>query len=142
MSSWLKEERLQNVSSGKVVLDASAILAVIYGELGSDKLTPELLAHALVSSVNVSEVHSKLIAKGWDVEQAWEDCTGVADQIAPFSVEQAKTAGRLILSTRSSGLSLGDRACLALALEQNATVYTADRSWKNLKLDLRINVIR
>jgi len=40
------------------------------------------------------------------------------------------------------GLSLGDRACLALALQMKASVYTADRSWKNLKLDLRINVIR
>ena len=130
------------MNSNSVVLDASAILAVIHGEPGSDKLQPELLAKALVSSVNLAEVQSKLVAKGWDVEKAWEDCTGVVDQIVPFTVEQAKTAGSLIAQTRSLGLSLGDRACLALALDLKAPVYTADRSWKNLRLDLRINVIR
>jgi len=130
------------VNSNKVVLDASAILAVIHGEPGSDKLSPELLANALVSSVNLAEVHGKLVAKGWDIEHAWEDCSGLADQVSPFTMAQAKSAGSLILATRSLGLSLGDRACLALALEVKAPVYTADRSWKNLKLDLRINVIR
>jgi ribonuclease VapC len=130
------------VNSNKVVLDASAILAVIYGEPGSDKLTAELLAHSLVSTVNLAEVHTKLVAKGWDTEQAWEDCAGVVDQLLPFTAAQAKSVGSLIVATRSFGLSLGDRACLALALEYKAPVYTADRSWKNLKLDLRINVIR
>jgi ribonuclease VapC len=130
------------VNSNKVVLDASAILAVIHGEPGSDKLYPELLANALVSSVNLAEVQSKLVAKGWDLEQAWEDCSSVVDQVLPFTMAHAKSAGSLILATRSLGLSLGDRACLALALEVKAPVYTADRSWKNLKLDLRINLIR
>jgi ribonuclease VapC len=130
------------MNSNSAVLDASAILAVIYGEHGAEKLTPELLANSLVSSVNLAEVHSKLVARGWDVEQAWDDSTSVVGQILPFTMEQAKTAGNLFLTTRSLGLSLGDRACLALALEHNALVYTAERSWKNLKLDLRINLIR
>ncbi|HSP05879.1 MAG TPA: type II toxin-antitoxin system VapC family toxin, partial [Acidobacteriota bacterium] len=117
-------------------------LAVIYSERGADRLSPELLAKAVVSSVNLAEVHSKLVASGWDIEQAWEDCTGVVDQISPFTMDQAKHTGRLILKTRSLGLSLGDRACLALALERNAPVYTADRSWKNLKLAIPIHVIR
>jgi ribonuclease VapC len=130
------------VNSNKVVLDASAILAVIHGEHGSGKLSAALLANSVVSSVNLAEVHSKLVAKGWDAEQAWEDCLGVVDQVVPFSMEHAKRTGSLILATRSIGLSLGDRACLALALELKAVVYTADRSWKNLKIDLRINSIR
>ena len=130
------------MSANKVVLDASAILAVIHGEPGSEKLPPELLANALVSSVNAAEVHGKLLAKGWDADQAWEDCVGIVDQVLPFTVEHARNTGSLILLTRAMGLSLGDRACLALALELKAPVYTADRSWKNLKLDLRITVIR
>jgi ribonuclease VapC len=130
------------VSSNSIVLDASAVLAVIHGEQGSDKLPPELLADAMISSVNLAEVQSKLVAKGWDIEQAWEDATGVVDQVVPFSMEHAKMAGGLISDTRSLGLSLGDRACLALALSHDAPVYTADRSWKNLKLGLRIHVIR
>lgn len=130
------------MSSTRVVLDASVILAVIHGERGSEKLSPELLANAFVSSVNLAEVYGKLVAKGWEAAQAWEDSVGVVGQVLPFTVEQAKRTGTLTSSTRPIGLSLGDRACLALALELKAEVYTADRSWKSLKLDLRINSIR
>ena len=124
------------------MLDSSAVLAIIYGERGADKLTPELLANAVMSSVNLAEVHSKLVASGWDTEQAWEDCVGVVDRILPFTMDHARRTGNLIPKTRSPGLSLGDRACLALALEQNAPVYTADRSWKSLKLPIPVHVIR
>ena len=130
------------MKSSNAVLDASAVLAAIYREPGADKLSPGMLATALISSVNLAEVHGKLVAQGWDVEQAWEDCSGIVDQVMPFTTQQAKRTGSLIAITRPSGLSLGDRACLALALEYNAAVYTADRSWKNLKLDLQIIVIR
>lgn len=130
------------MSSNRVVLDASAVLAVLYREPGAEKLSPELLARALISSVNLVEVHSKLVAQGWDIEQAWEDCAGVVDQVAPFTMEQAKRTGSLVSITRPLGLSLGDRACLALALELKVPVYTADRSWRSLKLDLRIHTIR
>jgi PIN domain nuclease of toxin-antitoxin system len=130
------------VNSTNAVLDSSAVLAVIYQERGADKLSPELLANAVMSSVNLAEVHSKLVADGWDAEQAWEDCVGVVDQILPFTMDHAKRTGSLILQARSLGLSLGDRACLALALEHNAPVYTADRSWKNLRLPIPVHVIR
>lgn len=130
------------MNSSKVVLDASAILALIYGEEGSKNLTAELLARSLVSSVNLAEVHSKLVTKGWSVERAWQDCTGVVDQVLPFTIEQAKMVGTLIQTTRSLGISLGDRACLALALSLQAPVYTAERSWKNLKLNIPVHVIR
>jgi len=130
------------VNSNNIVLDASAVLAALYREPGADKLSPELLARAFISTVNLAEVHSKLVALGWDIEQAWKDCSGIVDRVVPFTMEQAKRTGSLVSITRPLGLSLGDRACLALALEQNAPVYTTDRSWKNLKLDLRIVVIR
>lgn len=130
------------MNSNSAVLDSSVILAVIHGEPGSDKVLPELLANSIVSSVNLAEVQGKLVSKGWDAEQAWEDATGVIDRVVPFSLEHARTVGNLISETRSLGLSLADRACLALGLALNAPVYTADRSWKNLKLGLRINVIR
>lgn len=130
------------MNSIKVVLDSSAVLAIIYRERGADKLSPELLANAVMSSVNLAEVHSKLVASGWDAEQAWEDCVGVVDQILPFTADHAKRTGSLILKAHSLGLSLGDRACLALGLSLNAPVYTADRSWKNLKLPVAVHVIR
>jgi ribonuclease VapC len=124
------------------VLDASAVLAIIHQEPGSEKLPPDLLFNAASSTVNLAEVQGKLVSKGWTPTEAWQDATGVIDEAVPFTAEQAKTAGSLISQTRPLGLSLGDRACLALALELGAPVYTADRSWKNLKVGVRIHVIR
>ena len=130
------------MNSNNVILDASAVLAALYREPGADKLSPELLARALISAVNLAEVQSKLVSLGWDANKAWKDCAGIVDQVVPFTMEQAERTGDLVSTTRSSGLSLGDRACLALALELNAPVYTADRSWKNLKLAVPIHIIR
>ena len=124
------------------VLDASAILAVIHQERGWEKLPPELLAEAVVSTVNLSEVVGKLVLSGWSDRDAWEDPTSLVREILPFTPEHARIAGNLIAETRPLGLSLADRACLALALDLKAPVYTADRSWKKLKLGLRIHLIR
>jgi ribonuclease VapC len=125
-----------------IVLDASALLAVLNQEAGSDKLTPELLSDAASSTVNLAEVHSKLVSQGGDPEEAWEDTLGPIREAVPFTAEHAKIAGSLVSQTRALGLSLGDRACLALGLALKAPVYTADRSWKSLKLGIRIHVIR
>jgi ribonuclease VapC len=69
-------------------------------------------------------------------------CLGISGGDVPFTTDHAKAAGRLIAKTPTLGLSLGDRACLALGLAVQAPVYTADRSWKNLKVGVRIHVIR
>lgn len=130
------------MNSNKVVLDASALLAVIQGETGADKLTPDLLGGAVVSSISLAEVHNKLVAKGWDVEHAWQDSLGVIGEVLPFTSDQARAVGTLIPSTRPFGLSLADRACIALALELKCPLYTADRSWKHLKVGVRILCIR
>lgn len=124
------------------VLDASAILAVIQQERGSEKLPPELLAEAVVSTVNLSEVVGKLVLSGWPHDHAWQDATSMVREILPFTMEHARIAGNLIAPTRPLGLSLADRACLALALDLKAPIYTADRSWKKLKLGLRMHLIR
>lgn len=124
------------------VLDASAVMAVLNQEPGFEKLTPNLLSNACCSSVNMAEVLGKLVERGIQPDDAWDDVIAVVHQILPFNIEHAKTAGRLIAQTRASGLSLGDRSCLALALDLNAPVYTADRSWKNLKLAVPIHIIR
>jgi len=125
-----------------IVLDASAILAVINGEPGAEKLTPALLARALGSAVNLAEVHTKLVSRGWTSEQAWEDATSPVREVLPFDVEQARIAGDLVTQTRHLGLSLGDRACLALGVALNVPVYTAEKAWKRVRLGVRIHVIR
>ena len=130
------------MNSSKVVLDSSALLAVIHQEAGCEKLSPALLANSTVSTVNLAEVQSKLVVSGWKRQEAWEDTTSAVGEIMEFTAEQAELAGSMIVETRSLGLSLGDRACLALAISLNSPVYTADRAWKNLKLGVRIHVIR
>jgi len=126
----------------KIVLDASALLALLNQEQGAQKLTPELLREATSSTVNLAEVQTKLVREGGDPDEAWELALAPIAEVEPFSSEQAKIAGALVKETRSLGLSLGDRACLALAITLKAPVYTTDRDWKNLKLGLRIHVIR
>jgi PIN domain nuclease of toxin-antitoxin system len=124
------------------VLDASVLLVVLNGEPGADKLTPQLLQAATSSTVNLAEVQSKLVSQGIDPEEAWEATLSPIREAAAFTNEQAKIAGNLVPQTSRFGLSLGDRACLALGIALKAPVYTADRLWKNLKLGIRIHVIR
>jgi PIN domain nuclease of toxin-antitoxin system len=130
------------VNSNNVVLDASALLAVLNREPGADTLTTELMSHAVISAVNLAEVQRKLVTRGINPDAAWGAALTAVGEVTTFTVQHAKTAGSLIAETRSLGLSLGDRACLALALALKAPVYTADRAWKKLKLGVRIHVIR
>lgn len=125
-----------------VVLDASAVLALLGGESGSEKLTFEVLKDAICSTVNLAEVQGKLVGRGIEAEVAWQAAMSALRASVPFTDEHAKIAGSLITRTKSAGLSLGDRACLALAISLNAPVYTADRSWKDLKIGVRIHSLR
>lgn len=126
----------------RIVLDASVLLAVLNREPGADKLTPQLLNVATSSTVNLAEVQSKLVNRGLSPQEAWEATLSPIREPTAFTAEHAMSAGNLIVETRALGLSLGDRACLALGLALSAPVYTADKSWKSLKLGLRIHVIR
>lgn len=126
----------------RVVLDASALLALLGSEPGAEKLSPELLSEAICGTVNLAEVQSKLMRWGLADDDAWEAASGAVREIMVFTAEQARIAGSLITETSALGLSLGDRACLALAICLKAPVYTADRLWKNLKLGIRIHVLR
>ncbi len=129
------------MNSNKLVLDSSAILAIVNAEPGHEKLTDELLAGAVASTVNLAEVQAKLVSRGWPAHLAWQDANGPIEEAVSFEPEHARLAGDLWAHTKHLGLSLGDRACLALALTLNAPVCTTDKSWKNLKLNLPIHVI-
>jgi ribonuclease VapC len=100
------------------------------------------LASALLSSVNLCEIHTKLIEKGIASAQSWNRIATLQCDVCAFTAEQGRVAAELIRVTRRFALSLGDRACLALAIDRKAKVYTADRNWKNLSLDIEIEVIR
>jgi ribonuclease VapC len=126
----------------RIVLDASAVLAILNGEAGADRLTPRLLSDATISTVNLAEVQSKLVSRGLDPDDAWDAALGPIRKSEPFTSEQARIAGDLVAQTRPFGLSLADRACLALGIALGAVVYTADRSWKGLRIGIRIHHIR
>jgi ribonuclease VapC len=126
----------------KIVLDASAILALLNDEPGAEKITPELLSRATTSAVNLAEVQTILVREGGDPDESWALAVDPIPSVEPFTAEHARIAGTLIQKTTSLGLSLGDRACLALALALEAPVYTTDRLWKKLKLGIPIYFLR
>ena len=126
----------------EVVFDASAILALLQQEPGAEKLTNEIRKNAVVSTVNLAEVQSKLVKMRNEPERAWEAALSSIAVVEPYTIEQAKIAGSMIATTEKYGLSLGDRCCLALAIELKAPVYTTEQAWKNLKVGIPIHVIR
>jgi PIN domain nuclease of toxin-antitoxin system len=116
------------------IFDTSAVLAVVFDEPGAEQAARWLQADdALISSVNLAEVWSKLRDRGMSEDDVQAIIQHLPLQVAPFSTQQARAAGRLRPATRALGLSLGDRCCLALATEHaGATVITADRPWAGL----------
>jgi PIN domain nuclease of toxin-antitoxin system len=128
------------------VLDASALLALVNEEPGFHRVAETITAGALVSAVNWAEVLAKLVVAGGDPNEITAmalPTAGVGQlQLVPFDDEQARQSARLIRHTRSLGLSLADRAALALAELRNLRVLTTDRAWRSLRLSIRIEVIR
>lgn len=123
------------------VLDSSAVLAVVLNEPGAN-LVKTGVKGVGISAVNLTEVISKLCDQLFSKEQIGLIVGGLDLEVAPFDESQAIAAGHLRAANRHKGLSLGDRACLALAIREKATVLTADRSWSNLDLGIEIKVIR
>jgi PIN domain nuclease of toxin-antitoxin system len=124
-----------------VVLDASAVLAVINAEPGAERVI-ELLDGALVSSVNHAEVMTKLAEQGIGRDLARATVLKIGVQVVEYGIDLADRTGELRPQTRYLGLSLADRACLALAERERLPVLTADHSWKSLMLGIDIRLIR
>jgi len=124
-----------------VVLDSSAVLALIAGEPGS-QIVSDALDGAVISAVNVAEVVSKLIERQAPDRDAMEVVRALQFSVIPFDADQAEAAGILRRPTRHLGLSLGDRACLQLAHKLGREVLTADRSWADLDIGVRVRMIR
>ena len=113
------------------VLDASAVLALLFGETGADAVRPRIRG-GLISTVNVAEVLAKLVDKGLPPEEAARAVDMIGMEPVPLSVEQAQLSAALRSATRIVGLSLGDRSCLALARERGLPAVTAERCWPEI----------
>jgi len=130
-----------------VVLDSSALLAFLREEPGAGRVAIALERGASISAVNWSEVLTRLADLGFDLEaceRSFEASGALAAALAivPFDAEQARLAAELRASTRASGLSFGDRACLALAVHLEAAALTSDREWSTLALPVEIRLVR
>ena len=124
-----------------VVLDASAIMAALQLETGGDVVFATRAAR-FVSTVNIVEVRTKLSDAG-NTSVEIDEAIKILNMIeVNFTSEQARFAGDLRMATRSAGLSVGDRACIALAAEKGAVAMTADKAWKKVELPVRVELIR
>ncbi|MFM8454123.1 MAG: type II toxin-antitoxin system VapC family toxin [Gammaproteobacteria bacterium] len=127
----------------KCVLDASVILALLNSEPGAKK-AESLIPKSIVSAVNVSEVSAELNSKlNIEISECKNILRTLCSEVYDFDFEQAILCSELKKQTKKQGLSLGDRACIALGIHLNLPIYTADKVW--MQLDLKncdINLIR
>lgn len=125
----------------RAVWDASAVLMVLKSEPGWERLVEEF-DQGMIGSINLAEVAGKLIEAGMPVDDVRQSIRSLAFEVVPFSEEHAYLCGLLRPPTRSHGLSLGDRACLAVALAVELPVVTADRRWQDLDVGVEVHVAR
>ena len=126
---------------GRIVIDASALLALLFGEPGHE-IVDEALDRGVMNAVNLAEVASRLFLLGADEQTTRDRLSDLPLEIVPFTAEHAYRAGLLRVTTKAQGLSLGDRACLATAEELNLPALTSDQSWSRLKLKVPVKLIR
>jgi PIN domain nuclease of toxin-antitoxin system len=132
---------MANNPVGRVVLDASALLAVLNREPGAE-LVADLLGNTAVCAVNLAEVQAKLVGRGIDTKAASKAILGLISDVVAFDESLALLTGSLITDTRKLGFSLGDCACVALGIQMKAPIYTADRAWAKLDVGVEIRLIR
>ncbi|MFN2463901.1 MAG: type II toxin-antitoxin system VapC family toxin [Candidatus Dormibacteria bacterium] len=124
-----------------VVLDASALLAVLNAEAGAQVVAPQLDA-AVISAVNLSEVAGKLVDRGLRPSDVRASLEALQLDVRAFDTNQAFLTGELRTAVPKD-FALGDRACLALASTLGAPALTADRQWSELRLPgVKVRVIR
>ncbi|MHB8680461.1 MAG: type II toxin-antitoxin system VapC family toxin [Rudaea sp.] len=124
-----------------IALDASALLAFLFAEPGHEQVAAQLDA-ACLSTVNLSEVASRFARDGHDPREVCRRVAASPIEIVPFLATDAAIAAALLPVTNKHGLSLGDRACLALAMVRRIPALTADRAWKALRLPVPVQLIR
>lgn len=125
-----------------VVLDASAVLALLFNETGSELVARHLQQnHCIVGAGNYAEIISRLLDRGLAPSEVQAALSELNIHWQDNSKTDGETAGFLRPSTRAAGLSLGDRLCLALAQRLEATVVTSDRAWLDLANALHLTII-
>ena len=125
-----------------IVLDASALLALLFDEDGAAAVEDALVDGAAMGVVNLAEVLTRLVDFGVSPEEAWERVSALPILFIEADQRLSLEVARLRAGSRSAGLSLGDRACLALGRVRGEPVLTGDRRWAALDLDVEVRLIR
>jgi PIN domain nuclease of toxin-antitoxin system len=125
----------------EAVLDASALIAFLRNEPGADQVAA-VLTRSCISAVNLAETYSKLVQYGKPLDAVAYQVERLRITVIPFDEEQATLVASLWKDTQPAGLSLGDRACLALALKKSLPALTTEREWQKCSLGVEIVKIR
>jgi ribonuclease VapC len=123
------------------VLDASALIAFLRREPGAEKVA-DVLATSCISAVNLAETLGKMVEHGKPLEATCFQIERLRIQVVPFDEEQARIAASLWKQTRSVGMSLGDRACISLALKTTLPAFTTEGAWEKASLGIKLVKIR
>ncbi len=125
-----------------IVLDASAVLALVRDEPGADKVAA-YVGRAAISAVNLQEVIKELLLSGLDEATTRELLHELRLDVREHDIDAAYAAAGLHAQTRQYGRGLGDRSCLALAMQLGVPALTADREWKRVRIKhLKVEHIR
>lgn len=131
-----------SISDAPSVLDASAVLAYLRREAGVVEVRRALASGAVISAVNLAEVHGRVAAEGQSVDWTTSRLGMVGLEVEPFVAADAAVTGSLLTTTRGLGLSLADRACLALAKRLERPVLTTDRALARADVGVKVRTIR
>ncbi len=124
-----------------MVLDSSALLAVLLGETGSDRVVA-ILPGAAMSAANLAEVLTKVEQRGLDSEAAYGHVLALGVQIIAVEPLHARLAAKISRAPRSLNLSLGDRLCIALAIALGSEVLTSDRAMAQFRAGTNVHLFR
>jgi PIN domain nuclease of toxin-antitoxin system len=127
----------------KIVLDTSALLAYLFEEEGADKVAPILEeGRGVIGSANYAELVTKLVDEKMPMEEILAVISSLELEFIPQDEQQARLTGELRTVSKAFGLSLGDRACLALGLATSLPVMTADQVWRDVPIEIERVIIR
>ena len=124
------------------MLDASAVLAYLLQEAGFEQVHAALVNGAAISTVNLAEVYARIVARGLNVVAVAQRLAALGLTALPFMEEDARASAALYPQAQTLGLSLADRACLALGRRLGLPVLTTDRTWTRAPFGVEIRLLR
>lgn len=125
----------------RFAIDSSALLAMMQDAPGGS-LVGVKLHHSAISALNLSEVLEYCCEQGIEADSMAENLVALGLRIEPFGLDDARKVAEITLATLGTALSMGNRACLALAARLQIPALTADRSWLEIKVGVEVRVVR